>query len=340
MIRRTACLIALGGDPYRNMAIEKHLMDTLPEDTAILYLWQNELCISIGRCQNPLYECRVDPFLSAGGHIARRLSGGGAVYQDLGCLNFSFILPKVAFDIGRQLSIVGAAAGAFGIQAQAMGRGDLFASGRRFSTNAYLKAGSAALHHGTLLVTSDLERMSRFISSGSEPLAAPMPPLHAAVAENLAALSPALTMDELQQALCWSFARAYGTQPAWLDERILDSRSIAALTERFSDPKWIYPEAVAYTFSVSERFPWGQVTVKLKVDGGVIRAARIFTDAMEAPLFGILEQALTGSPYLISAIAGRMDQRLEFLSDPRLIQLAGDVANLICGRIRSLDRSG
>ena len=94
------------------------------------------------------------------------------------------------------------------------------------------------------------------------------------------------------------------------------------------------------TFSVSERFPWGQVTVKLKVDGGVIRAARVFTDAMEAPLFGLIEQSLTGSPYLISAISGRMDQRLEMLSDPRLIQLAGDVTNLICGRIRSLDRQG
>ena len=112
MIRRTACLIALGGEPYRNLAIEKHLMDTLPEDTAILYLWQNDRCISIGRCQNPLYECRVDPFLSAGGHIARRLSGGGAVYQDRGALNFSFILPKTAFDIHHQLSILGMAAGA------------------------------------------------------------------------------------------------------------------------------------------------------------------------------------------------------------------------------------
>ena len=61
---------------------------------------------------------------------------------------------------------------------------------------------------------------------------------------------------------------------------------------------------------------------------------------MEAPLFGLIEQSLTGSPYLISAISGRMDQRLEMLSDPRLIQLAGDVANLICGRIRSLDRQG
>ena len=340
MIRRTACLIALGGEPYRNLAIEKHLMDTLPEDTAILYLWQNDRCISIGRCQNPLYECRVDPFLSAGGHIARRLSGGGAVYQDRGALNFSFILPKTAFDIHHQLSILGMAAGAFGIQSRAMGRGDLFAAGRRFSVNAYFKAGSAALHHGTLYVDTALDQMAQFLSAGGGDLAAPNPPDTAAHTINLRTLNPAITIEEPEQALYWAFARAYGAQPAWLDERILDGRSIAALTLRFSDPKWIYPEAMASTFSVSERFPWGQVTVKLKVDGGVIRAARVFTDAMEAPLFGLIEQSLTGSPYLISAISGRMDQRLEMLSDPRLIQLAGDVTNLICGRIRSLDRQG
>lgn len=67
MIRRTACLIARGTDPYRNLAIEKHLMDTLPEDTAILYLWQNQHTIVVGRNQNPWYECRVEEFLESGG---------------------------------------------------------------------------------------------------------------------------------------------------------------------------------------------------------------------------------------------------------------------------------
>lgn len=213
MIRRTACLIALGGEPYRNLAIEKHLMDTLPEDTAILYLWQNDRCISIGRCQNPLYECRVDPFLSAGGHIARRLSGGGAVYQDRGALNFSFILPKTAFDIHHQLSILGMAAGAFGIQSRAMGRGDLFAAGRRFSVNAYFKAGSAALHHGTLYVDTALDQMAQFLSAGGGDLAAPNPPDTAAHTINLRTLNPAITVEELEQALYWAFAVPMARNP-------------------------------------------------------------------------------------------------------------------------------
>ena len=97
MIRRTACLIARGMDPYRNLAIEKHLMDTLPEETAILYLWQNHPTVTVGKMQNPWHVCPVDSFTLSGGLVARRLSGGGAMVQDPGCLNFSFIVPKTAF---------------------------------------------------------------------------------------------------------------------------------------------------------------------------------------------------------------------------------------------------
>ena len=84
MIRRTACLIARDNEPCRNLAIEKHLMDTLPENTAILYLYQNRHAIVVGRNQNPWQECKVESFLQSGGGIARRLSGGGASYQDMG----------------------------------------------------------------------------------------------------------------------------------------------------------------------------------------------------------------------------------------------------------------
>ena len=106
MIKYASCLIARGTDPYRNLAIEKHLMDTLPEDTVVLYLWQNEHTIVVGRNQDPWNECRVTEFQQSGGRIARRLSGGGAVYHDLGNLNFTFILPKAQFNIPVQLSVV------------------------------------------------------------------------------------------------------------------------------------------------------------------------------------------------------------------------------------------
>ena len=94
MIRRTACLIARCSDPYRNQALEKHLMDTLPENTAILLMWQNRASVMLGRAQNPWYEATVDDFTAKNGFIGRRLSGGGAMYQDMGCLNFSLSCPR------------------------------------------------------------------------------------------------------------------------------------------------------------------------------------------------------------------------------------------------------
>ena len=339
MIRRTACLIARDVDPYRNLAIEKHLMDTLPEETAILYLWQNRQTIMIGRAQNPWYECPVDQFTMAGGLVGRRLSGGAAMYQDPGSLNVTIIVPKNEFDIPRQLSILGMAAGAFGIQAEANGRQDLGVQGKRFCMNAFFKSGSAAMHHATLHVKTALGAMTQFmtVEEGKLPQHFRQPPVETA---NLSDLNPAITIESLQEALYWAFARTYGAEPAMLDERMLDGASIERMTQQFCHREWVFPKAVPYTFSVAERFPWGGVAVQLMAEGGVIRAAKVYTDAMEAGLFEQIEQALVGSPYLISAIAGRFEQRLAWLNTSRLAQMAGDVCTLICGRIRAMDRSG
>jgi len=339
MIRRTACLIARDVDPYRNQAIEKHLMDTLPEETAILYLWLNRQTVMIGRMQNPWYECPVDQFTMAGGLVARRLSGGAAVYQDPGSLNATIILPKSELDIPRQLSIPGMASGAFGVQAQGVSRMDLGAEGRMFCQNAFYKSGCAAMHQCTLHVKTALGAMKQFttVEEGRAPQNHRAPAMEMT---NLSDLNESITVEAMQEAVYWAFARTFGAQPSMLDERMLDSRSVEAMTQRFCSREWILPQSVPYTFSVAERFPWGGVAVQLMAEGGVIRTARVYTDAMEAGLFEQIEQVLTGAPYLISAIAGRFEQKLAWLTAPRLAQMAGDVCTLICGRIRAMDRSG
>lgn len=325
MIRRTACLLASGTEPCRNLAVEKHLLDTLPEDTAILYLWQSERAVDVGYNQHLPEVCKVQALMQDGGTVARRMSGGSESYQDAGTVGFTMVLPKTEFDISRQLGVVGMAIGALGVQVRAAGRGDLYAFGRRVSTSAYYKSGSAAYHRGTLNVCTDEGAAARYLTG--EPMG------------NLSDISSNITVESLQQSLYGAFGRVYGAQPAWLDERMMDSRSIEKLTGLFASPQWICPPEKPYTFSVTERFPWGHVTARLNVEGGIIREAALFTDAMEAPLFGRIEQLLTGSPFLISAIAGRFNQRLKLLTDRRL-QLAGDVCNLICGRIRAMDRQG
>ena len=339
MIRSTACIIAQSTDPFRNLAIEKHLMDTLPEDTAILYLWQNDHTIVIGRNQNPWQECRVEDFLRAGGQIARRLSGGGAVYHDLGNLNFTFVLPKGQYDVMKQLGIVSAAVNAFGLRPQLSGRNDLLLDGRKFSGNAYYRAGHSAYHHGTLLVNGDMESMAQYLTVDPQKLAARGVRSVPSRVINLSELNPDITVEALEQSLYYAFGAAYKLRPAFLDENMFDTPTLDELTACFADTAWVYPEQKPYTFSVSERFPWGGVTAKLLVENSVIRCAKVFTDAMEVSVFESLEQALTGCPYLISAIAGRVEQKLAPTADATALQMAKDVAALICGKMRNLDRA-
>ena len=117
-------------DPHLNLATEKHLMDITKPGECLLYLWQNKNTVVIGKNQNPWLECRTSLLEEEGGKLARRLSGGGAVFHDLGNLNFTFIMCKEDYDLDRQLSVIQTACAIAGIQAEKSGRNDILAVGR------------------------------------------------------------------------------------------------------------------------------------------------------------------------------------------------------------------
>ncbi len=339
MIRRTACIIARSTDPYRNLAIEKQLLDTLPEETAILYLWQNEHTIVCGRNQNPWYECRVKEFISDGGRIAKRLSGGGAVYHDLGNLNFTFLLPRVDFNIPKQLSVIQAAVAAYGLQAAHSGRNDLQIGDRKFSGNAFYNSGQNAYHHGTILVNADMEVMARYLIADQQKLQNRGVKSVPSRVVNLKSIAPDITIGGLQNALFNAFSKTYGFNPAILDEKMMDQPTILKLSEEYRSASWLFPKEVPYTFTVKERFPWGGIHVNLLVEDGMIRDAKFFTDAMDAGLFTVLEQSLVGSPSLVSSITARLRQKQDLIQNENLRQVVSDIGSLICSHIRAGDRS-
>lgn len=153
-----------GFNPYYNLAQEEYLTTTVNKGELIIYLWQNKHTIVIGRNQNAWQECHVEKFIQDGGKIARRLSGGGAVYHDLGNLNFTFCVRKEDYDIDRQLSVILTAVQALGIKAEKTGRNDITIEQKKFSGNAFYKQGDFCYHHGTLLLSVDSEQMLKFLN--------------------------------------------------------------------------------------------------------------------------------------------------------------------------------
>ena len=157
-------LISDSTDPYHNLALEQLLFDHCEHDSVILYLWQNNNTIVIGKNQEPYNECRVDEFLRDNGRIARRRSGGGAVFHDLGNLNFTFLVPTADYDLDKQLKVIELACEKLGVKVERSGRNDILADGRKFSGNAFYKNGPRAYHHGTLMVDVDREKMGRYLN--------------------------------------------------------------------------------------------------------------------------------------------------------------------------------
>jgi lipoate-protein ligase A len=123
--------------PLANLATEAYLLETVPAGCCILYLWQNKQTVVIGRNQNSWKECKVRELEEDGGYLVRRLSGGGAVFHDLGNLNFTFLVRQEDYDVDRQLEVILRAVRILGIAAEKSGRNDLTIDGRKFSGNAF-----------------------------------------------------------------------------------------------------------------------------------------------------------------------------------------------------------
>ena len=293
-------------DPHYNLAVEQYLMESVKEGQCILYLWQNANTVVIGRNQNPWKECRTTLLEEEGGHLARRLSGGGAVYHDLGNLNFTFLMPQSEYDLDRQLEVIRQGAALMGIKAEKNGRNDVTAEGRKFSGNAFYKNGKQAYHHGTLLVDVDMSRMSRYLSPSKAKLQSKGVDSVRSRVVNLKELNPELTVDSLADAMAQAFANVYGLPLHTLSKDALDSNAIGKLTERNRSWEWNFGAKVSFTCSCEERFSWGGIQMNLQVDNGIIRQAKVYSDAMDWQVDPALEHALNGSRFVREELESRI----------------------------------
>ena len=298
LVRETACT-----DPYENLALEQALLESVRPGQCILYLWQNENTVVIGKNQNPWKECKTALLQQEGGKLARRLSGGGAVFHDLGNLNFTFLMPQEDYDLDRQLNVIQTALDFLGIPCQRSGRNDILAGGRKFSGNAFYKNGKQAYHHGTLLVDADLDGLNRYLSPSKAKLRSKGVDSVRSRVVNLREFKPELTIEMLKSALIRAFSQVYGLEASPMPPDSPAPERIRALGERNRSWEWNFGTRLPFTLECEDRFSWGSIQVQLNIDSGIIRSARVYTDAMDFRLAPSLEALLPGCPFRRDALA-------------------------------------
>ena len=287
-------------DPYYNLALEEYLLSQIPADGVILYLWQNAHTVVIGRNQNPWTECRISLLQQDQGHLARRLSGGGAVYHDLGNLNFTFLCSDKEYDLQKQLSVIQKAVSYCGIAAEFSGRNDLLADGKKFSGNAFYHSKDKAYHHGTLLVNTDTDRLSRYLSPPKAKLESKGIASVRSRVVNLRELAPELTCDAMKQYMIQAFSEVYGSQPEPL--KLQDTNEILLLKTRYKSEDWLYGKPFPFSCTLEGHFSFGSLQLQLSVEQGIITAIQCYTDAMDSELPDKLSSALTGCNFQANAM--------------------------------------
>ncbi|MBU8595293.1 lipoate--protein ligase [Shouchella clausii] len=289
-------------DPRINLAIEEWALKNLdPEETYLLF-YINEPSIIIGKNQNTFEEINLDYVNDNNLHVVRRLSGGGAVYHDLGNLNFSFITKDDGdsfHNFKKFTEPVVQALQKLGVNAQLSGRNDLQVGERKISGNAQFTTKGRMFSHGTLMLNSEIENVVSALKVKDDKIKSKgIKSIRSRVANIAEFLSEPLTMEEFKTML---LRYIFNTESGAVPEHTLTEtewEEIHALSkERYQNWDWNYGKSPAFDIQRSKRFPIGSIDLRLNVKKGVIVECKIYGDFFGVADVAELEDKLVGKRY-------------------------------------------
>ena len=325
-------------EPWWNLAVEQFLSEQIRKGDVLLYLWQNDRTVVIGRNQNALRECRADLLEAEGGYLARRSTGGGAVYHDLGNLCFTFAADPACYDLTRQMKVIQAACAKLGIATQLSGRNDIITEdGRKFSGNAFSKTGACQLQHGTVMVDVDREMLSRYLTPSPLKLQAKGITSVRSRVCNLKEICPDVTISSLKEALRTAFREEYGPyqETGITQDDIGKIRGI--YDDKYASWEWRYGKTPKFRLSKERLFSWGEVQLLLEVQNMCIRECEVYSDCLDTELPAWIRKTLTGLIYekkhLKEACAAFSEKK------DSMKQLTPDQAERICEVLCWLEES-
>ena len=283
-------------NPYLNLAVESKLLDNFLPDTVSLFLWKNRQTVVIGTNQNPYSECDVNALLEEGGHLARRRTGGGAVYHDLGNLNFSFVADKNIYDVNKQMQVIQKALLNFNLETEVSGRNDITYQGRKFSGNAFAKTKFQGLHHGTILIKTDSERLQRYLKVKPAKLHKHGVKSVASRVINLSEVAD-ITSENIIPHLIKAFEDIYQNTATIIDFNDLCNENAIQLSQNISSEEYLFGKWKEFHTKKSASFDWGNIDIDLDIDEdkGIIKDINIASDSLEPAAIEAAIELLKGA---------------------------------------------
>lgn len=302
-------LISNTFNPWFNIATEDWIFRELDPSYFTLYLWRNQETVVIGRSQNPWAECNLQKMEEDKVYLARRSSGGGAVFQDLGNTCFTFLSPKSDYSRSINSGIILNALKHFGVDAEASGRNDIVVpmsdGPRKISGAAFRETHDRALHHGTLLINANLERLANYLTPNPKKIQSKGRASVRARVMNLSELNPQITHETLTKVIIEEFFRQHQEtcQIEILDHQSLSKMdSLKTRYEHQSSWDWNFGHSPNFEVKFDEYLSWGFIEIHLNSEHAKISSAKVFSDSLFPDLIEAFEASLKDCPFTKNGI--------------------------------------
>ena len=308
-------------NPWFNLATEDWIFQALDPQSHTLFLWRNSETVVIGRSQNPWVECKTDKMAEDDVFLARRQSGGGAVFHDLGNTNFTFLSPKADYDQDANFTIIINALKKLGVDATLSGRNDMQVGDKKISGSAFKHSVDRSFHHGTLLVNADMQKLGDYLNPHPLKLQAKgIKSVRSRVA-NLVEFNDAINHQTLSQAMIEAFCEYYGQEVEAIPVEELDEATLAQephlnkYYQQMADWEWRFGKTPEFSHHLETRFDWGLIDLHLDVKQAVITEVVIFSDALNVELIEALKESLTGVKYNKDDIKAELNELKQMQPD-------------------------
>ena len=270
-IKSMRYLINNSTDPYFNLAFDEYCLENIHSEEPYFFLWRNRPAVIIGLNQNAYGEVNLEYLNANGITLARRVTGGGAVYHDLQNMNYTIIgrnpSPQPMVDALRQL----------GVPAELTGRNDIFVEGRKVSGYARRVAGNQEIIHGTLMYDVDLDTLQHVLDTPASKMKAKgISSVRSHVANLKEYLPQFKSLDELQAKLSEILSGGDGPLLAqgsgYPNQDVIDAEVRRIAAEKFATWEFIYGHSHEADFNYKKKLPCGTVEASLRIDRGTITA--------------------------------------------------------------------